>query len=156
RRLRDLPGLRRGLGREPGPRGPPDRPAGPGTGGGRSQAEIAAALRRGVTDRHARVAVAGAGLAGIGMSVALDRAGIEHVLFERAGGLGGTWRDNGYPGCACDVPTPLYSYSFAPNPDWSRLYAPRAEILEYVEGVARVFGVRDRIRFEHRVEEACW
>src|SRR2546423_4887813 len=77
---------------------------------------------------HVRVAIVGAGFGGIGMSIRLAEAGIEHVIFERAAELGGTWRENRYPWCACDVPTPLYSYSFALNPDWSRLYAPQAEI----------------------------
>ena len=109
-----------------------------------------------MTSNHARVAVIGAGFAGIGMSIALDRARIDHVIFERARSVGGTWRDNRYPGCACDVPTPLYSYSFALNPEWSRLYAPQEEILEYLERVAREFGVVDRIRFGHEVTDACW
>ena len=75
---------------------------------------------------HHRVVVVGSGFAGLGMAVALKRAGIEDfVVLERADSLGGTWRDNHYPGCGCDVPTPLYSFSFAPNPRWSRFYAKR-------------------------------
>ena len=103
-----------------------------------------------------RAAVIGAGFAGIGMSVRLAQAGIEHLVFERAAALGGTWRDNHYPGCACDVPTPLYSFSFALNPEWSRLYAPQAEILAYLERVAEQHGMRDRIRFGHEVCSAAW
>ncbi|HEX6348809.1 MAG TPA: NAD(P)/FAD-dependent oxidoreductase [Candidatus Dormibacteraeota bacterium] len=105
---------------------------------------------------HTRVAVIGAGFAGIGMSIRLAEAGVEHVVFERASEVGGTWRDNRYPGCACDVPTPLYSYSFALNPDWSRLYAPQAEILEYLRRVASERGVRERVRFNHEVCAAAW
>lgn len=105
---------------------------------------------------HARVAIVGAGFGGIGMSIRLAEAGIEHVIFERATELGGTWRENRYPGCACDVPTPLYSYSFALNPDWSRLYAPQAEILEYLRRVATDYGVLPRIRFSHELCEAAW
>ena len=103
-----------------------------------------------------RAAVIGAGFAGIGMSVRLAQAGIEHLVFERAAALGGTWRDNHYPGCACDVPTPLYSFSFALNPEWSRLYAPQAEILAYLERVAEQHCVRERIRFAHEVCSAAW
>ena len=67
-----------------------------------------------------RIAIVGAGFAGIGLGIKLLEAGIDDfVLLERAGDLGGAWRDNAYPGCACDVPSVLYSYSFAPKPDWS-------------------------------------
>ena len=76
-----------------------------------------------------RVAVIGAGFAGLGTAIKLKQAGIEDfVVLERAGDLGGTWRDNSYPGCACDVPSHLYSYSFAPNPDWSRAFSAQPEI----------------------------
>jgi len=64
---------------------------------------------------HSRVAIVGAGFGGIGASVVLGRAGVEHVVLERADELGGTWRDNRYPGCRCDVPSHLYSFSFAPH-----------------------------------------
>src|SRR5690242_3127848 len=90
---------------------------------------------------HFRVAVIGSGFAGIGAGVALQKAGIDYVILERAGDLGGTWRDNVYPGCQCDVPSHLYSFSFALNPDWSRTYSPQAEIWEYLRGVADRFGV---------------
>lgn len=106
--------------------------------------------------RHLRAAVIGAGFSGIGISVRLAEAGIEHLVFERASDLGGTWRDNRYPGCACDVPTPLYSFSFALNPDWTRLYAPQREIHEYLRRVADERGVSGRIRFGHEVHEAAW
>ena len=69
---------------------------------------------------HHDVVVVGSGFAGLGMAIELRRHGLhDFVVLERAGSVGGTWRDNHYPGCACDVPTPLYSYSFAPNPDWT-------------------------------------
>ena len=84
------------------------------------------------------IAVIGAGFGGIGMAIALLAAGRrDFAVFERADELGGTWRDNRYPGCACDVPSHLYSYSFAPNPAWSHRYAGWAEILQYLRGVAR-------------------
>ena len=105
---------------------------------------------------HHRVAIIGAGFGGIGASVALARQGVGHVLFERAPELGGTWRDNHYPGCRCDVPSHLYSFSFALNPDWSESYSPQPEIQAYLRRVAGEFGVTNRIRFSHDVLEASW
>lgn len=105
---------------------------------------------------HHPVAVVGAGFAGIGISVALQKAGIEHVVLERASDLGGTWRDNRYPGCQCDVPSHLYSFSFALNPDWSRTYSPQPEIWAYLRRVAERFGVIKRIRFGQEVLDCAW
>jgi cation diffusion facilitator CzcD-associated flavoprotein CzcO len=105
---------------------------------------------------HHRAAIIGAGFAGIGASVALARRGIRHVIFERAPELGGTWRDNHYPGCRCDVPSHLYSFSFALNPNWSETYSPQPEIQAYLGRVAADFGVTDRIRFGHEVLDARW
>jgi cation diffusion facilitator CzcD-associated flavoprotein CzcO len=103
------------------------------------------------------VAVIGSGFAGLGMAISLERQGrSDYAVFERADSLGGTWRDNHYPGCACDVPTPLYSFSFAPNPDWSYLYARHDEIRAYLEDCADRFGVRDRIEFGNGVATASW
>src|SRR4051794_33320452 len=83
--------------------------------------------------------------------------GIEDVVvFERSPALGGTWWDNTYPGCACDIPAPLYSYSFAPKTDWSAFYAGHAEIRAYMEATAERFGVRDRIRTSTEVTSATW
>src|SRR5918997_1470566 len=96
---------------------------------------------------HHDVVIVGAGFAGLGMAIELSRAGPDDfVVLEQADALGGTWRANHYPGCACDVPTPYYSYSFAPKPDWSRFYAPHDEIREYLETCADRFGVRLRLR----------
>jgi cation diffusion facilitator CzcD-associated flavoprotein CzcO len=106
--------------------------------------------------RHVRVLVIGAGFAGLGTSIALEREGIDHVVLERAGDLGGTWRDNHYPGCKCDVPSHLYSFSFALNPDWSSTYSGQEEIWAYLRGCADRFGVRGRIRCGVEVREACW
>lgn len=103
------------------------------------------------------VAVIGSGFAGLGMAISLQGQGCsDYAVFERADSLGGTWRDNHYPGCACDVPTPLYSFSFAPNPDWSYLYARHDEIRAYLEDCADRFGVRDRIEFGNGVAMATW
>ena len=89
-------------------------------------------------DRHVHIAIAGAGLSGIGMAIALKQDGIEDfVVLERADDLGGTWRDNTYPGCACDIPSVLYSFTEEQNPGWSRAFAGQAEIQAYVQEVAR-------------------
>ncbi len=106
---------------------------------------------------HHRVAITGCGFAGLGMAIECKRAGIDDfVVLERSSELGGTWRDNHYPDCACDVPTPLYSYSFAPNPRWSHLYARSGEIRAYLEDCADRFGVRDHLRFGAEVTGAHW
>ena len=104
-----------------------------------------------------RVLIIGTGFAGLGMAVRLKQAGLdEFVVLERAGEVGGTWRDNTYPGAACDVPSHLYSFSFAPNPDWSRSFSPQGEIQEYLRRTATDFGVRPHIRFHHEVLGATW
>ena len=95
-----------------------------------------------------RVAIIGAGFAGLGMAIRLRQRGIDDfVVLERAASLGGVWRDNRYPGAACDVPAHLYSYSFEPNPSWTRLFAPQREILAYLERCADKYDVRRHIRF---------
>jgi len=92
-------------------------------------------------------AVVGAGFGGVGAAVLLRRAGYSDVsVFERRERIGGVWSDNTYPGAACDVPSHLYEFSFAPNPNWSRRYAPQVEIQAYLEDVARSEGVLDRIQ----------
>jgi cation diffusion facilitator CzcD-associated flavoprotein CzcO len=103
------------------------------------------------------VLVIGAGFAGLAMAVRLFADGWRNVVVvERAGDVGGTWRDNTYPGAVCDVPSHLYSYSFAPNPRWSHDYAGQAEILDYLRRCAQRFGVRPAIRFHHEVRDARW
>ena len=103
------------------------------------------------------IAVVGGGFAGVGAVVMLRRAGYEDVaVFERGERVGGVWHHNTYPGAACDVPSHLYEFSFAPNPRWSRRYAPQAEIQAYLEDVARRHGVFDRIRTNTEVQSARW
>lgn len=103
------------------------------------------------------VAIIGSGFGGIGMAAALNRAGIaDVVLLERGADLGGTWRDNSYPGAACDVPSHLYCFSFAPNPGWSRSFSPQPEILAYLRRVAAEEGVTGKIRFGEEVTSARW
>jgi cation diffusion facilitator CzcD-associated flavoprotein CzcO len=107
--------------------------------------------------REPRVAVIGSGLSGIGAGVKLRRAGFrDFTIFEKADELGGTWRDNRYPGLACDIPSRYYSYSFAPNPWWSASYAPGPEIWRYSEAVARREGLYDHFRFGTEIASAVW
>src|SRR5829696_693695 len=103
------------------------------------------------------VAVVGGGFGGVGAAVMLRRAGYRDVtVFERGERVGGVWHHNTYPGAACDIPSHLYEFSFAPNPHWSRRYAPQAEIQAYLEDVARRGGVLDRIRTGVEVQGARW
>jgi cation diffusion facilitator CzcD-associated flavoprotein CzcO len=109
-----------------------------------------------VSERHG-IVIVGSGFGGIGMGIALRKAGFEDfVILEKAPDLGGTWRDNRYPGCACDVPSPLYSYSYELNPSWTRLFAPQQEIWEYLRGCAAKYGVGSHFRYGSQVESMEW
>ena len=104
---------------------------------------------------HTDVAIVGAGFAGLGLAVRLRRSGLtDFAVFERAASVGGTWRDNSYPGVACDIPAHLYSLSFETNPDWSHVFARGHEIRDYLERVADE--VRDRIRLSTPVLDMSW
>lgn len=110
-----------------------------------------------LSEPHHRVAVVGTGFGGLGVARQLRAAGIEDVvLLERADGVGGVWRDNTYPGAACDVQSHLYSFSFAKNPDWTRQFSSQPEILAYLQACAREFGLLDRIRFGTEVTGMDW
>jgi cation diffusion facilitator CzcD-associated flavoprotein CzcO len=99
-----------------------------------------------------RFAIIGAGMSGILSAIKLQEAGIDDfTVYEKAERLGGTWRENTYPGISCDVPSHLYSYSFEPNPDWSHRFSPGDEIQGYFEGVTNKYGVAERIRFGDEV-----
>src|SRR2546422_2138442 len=107
--------------------------------------------------RSRSVAVVGGGFGGVGAAVILRRAGYEDIaVFERGERVGGVWHHNTYPGAACDVPSHLYEFSFAPNPRWSRRYAPQAEIQSYLEQLARRHGVLEKIRPSTEVTRASW
>jgi cation diffusion facilitator CzcD-associated flavoprotein CzcO len=104
-----------------------------------------------------RVAILGAGASGLCMAIALRKAGIDSfTIIEKSGGVGGTWRDNTYPGAGCDVPSHLYSFSFAPNPDWSHAYSLQPEILEYFERCARDYDLYRHCRFRTELESAVY
>src|SRR6476620_9222201 len=107
--------------------------------------------------KSARIVIIGSGFGGIGTAIRLKQEGIEDFLIlERANDVGGVWRDNTYPGCACDVQSHLYSLSFVPNPDWTHSFSPQAEIWDYLRKCARDYGVLPHIRFGHMVNEAVW
>ena len=114
-------------------------------------------IKTAATNTTVDVAIIGTGFAGLGMAIKLKEAGMnDFVLLEKAGEVGGTWRDNHYPGCACDVPSHLYSFSFAQNPEWSRLFSPQPEILGYLKKVTDELGIREHIRFNSELSEARW
>ena len=108
-------------------------------------------------DADWRVAIMGAGAGGLGLAIRLATSGQrDFVLFEASDGVGGTWRANTYPGAACDVPSHLYSYSFALKPDWSKTYANQPEILQYFEDCTDRFGIRPHLRPHTRITAARW
>ncbi len=107
--------------------------------------------------RRTRIVIIGGGFSGIGMAIRLRQAGIDDfVILERATEHGGTWRDNSYPGCACDVQSALYSYSFAPNPDWSHRYARQAEIWSYLRRCATQYDIDRHFVFSQDVTGTVW
>jgi cation diffusion facilitator CzcD-associated flavoprotein CzcO len=103
------------------------------------------------------VAIVGSGFGGLGAAIRLRQRGVRDiVILERASALAGTWRDNTYPGCRCDVPSSLYSFSFAPNPSWSNTYSYQPEIRDYLERVARDYHLIESIRFDHEVTDVSF
>ena len=107
--------------------------------------------------QHFRVLIIGSGFSGIGLAIKLKEQG-EHsfIVLEREGDLGGSWRDNTYPGVQCDIQSHLYSYSFMPNPRWSRVYAPGPEIWAYMKDCAAKGGVEEHLSFNNEVISADW
>lgn len=107
--------------------------------------------------RSLSIGIIGAGMAGIASAARLPNGGFDDiVVYEKADEVGGTWRENTYPGIACDVPSHLYSYSFEPNPDWSQTFSPGSEIQAYFRDVALRNGVYERTRFGDEVTELTW
>ncbi|MDT5239575.1 MAG: long-chain acyl-CoA synthetase [Mycobacterium sp.] len=112
---------------------------------------------RGATPRTTSVAIVGSGFGGLAAAIELKRSGFEDfVIFERASSVGGVWRENTYPGAACDVPSPIYSFSYALKPDWSGLFGKQGEIHRYLEEVAHDFGITEHIRFDTEVASAVF
>ncbi|HEY3189585.1 MAG TPA: NAD(P)/FAD-dependent oxidoreductase, partial [Solirubrobacteraceae bacterium] len=106
---------------------------------------------------HADVAIIGSGFAGLGMAIRLKQAGLDDfVVLERGEDVGGTWWFNSYPGCQCDIPSHLYSFSFALNPEWSRTYSKQEEIQRYLRDCAERYGVTRHIRLDTNVDDAEW
>ncbi|MCI2237333.1 NAD(P)/FAD-dependent oxidoreductase [Paenibacillus sp. TRM 82003] len=137
---------------QPGPSAP-GRPGAAAAEGGTAPARPAA----GSAVPHVHVAVVGSGFSGIAASIRLTQEGFDdHVLLERADEVGGTWRDNDYPGAGCDVMSLLYSLSFAPKADWRTTFGSREEIYGYLRETAERFGVRDRTLFGHDLLDAAW
>ncbi|MGV9545097.1 flavin-containing monooxygenase [Nocardia beijingensis] len=107
--------------------------------------------------RHARTIIIGSGFAGLGLAIRLTQQGRnDFLVLERGSDVGGTWRDNTYPGAACDVPSHLYSYSFALNPNWSRSFSRQGEIQQYIQDVSKRYDVRDKHIFDCDVTSARW
>jgi cation diffusion facilitator CzcD-associated flavoprotein CzcO len=105
---------------------------------------------------HTRALIIGSGFSGLGMGIALQRRGVEFLILEKADEIGGTWRDNTYPGCACDIPSHMYSFSFEPKPDWRHMWSFQPEIFDYLKGVTEKYGLRRYIQFGARVDRAHW
>ncbi|HEX2773012.1 MAG TPA: NAD(P)/FAD-dependent oxidoreductase, partial [Micromonosporaceae bacterium] len=108
--------------------------------------------------RHrVRIAIIGAGFGGIGTAIRLKQRGYQDfVVFDRGDEVGGAWRDNSYPGCACDVPSHLYSLSFAPHSEWTRSFSGQQEIWAYLRRCVDDFGIQPHLRLRHEVYGASW
>jgi len=103
------------------------------------------------------IAIIGAGFGGLGAAIRLQQEGfLDFLVFDRGDDVGGTWRDNSYPGCACDVPSHLYSFSFARNPSWTDTFSGQAEIWDYLRGCVTRYGLTPRLRLRQTVQEAAW
>lgn len=108
------------------------------------------------TPVRTRALIIGTGFSGLGMAIALQKRGVDFLILEKANDIGGTWRDNTYPGCACDIPSHMYSFSFEPKPDWRHMWSLQPEIFDYLKGVADKYGLRRYVRFDSHVERAHW
>src|SRR5215467_14198699 len=120
-------------------------------------AQIGVLMTIGEQPADVTFAIIGTGFSGLGAAIILRRAGYSDlVLLERAGDVGGTWRDNSYPGCRCDVQSSLYSFSFAPKPDWSETFPSQPELRDYLTEVTDRYGLRPFIRFGREVTSVRW
>lgn len=103
-----------------------------------------------------RALIIGSGFSGLGMGIALKKQGVDFLILEKADEIGGTWRDNTYPGCACDIPSHMYSFSFEPKADWTHMWSFQPEIFDYLKGVTDKHDLRRSIRFGTHVDRAHW
>ena len=103
-----------------------------------------------------RALIIGSGFSGLGMGIELQRRGVDFLILEKADEIGGTWRDNTYPGCACDIPSHMYSFSFEPKADWTHMWSFQPEIQDYLLGVTAKYGLRRYIHFGTHVVQARW
>lgn len=103
-----------------------------------------------------RALIIGSGFSGLGMAIALQERGVDFLILEKADEIGGTWRDNTYPGCACDIPSHMYSFSFEPKADWTHMWSFQPEIQDYLLGVTAKYGLRRYIEFGAHVDRAIW
>jgi cation diffusion facilitator CzcD-associated flavoprotein CzcO len=108
------------------------------------------------TPVHTRALIIGTGFSGLGMGIELQQRGIDFLILEKADEIGGTWRDNTYPGCACDIPSHMYSFSFEPKADWTHMWSFQPEIQDYLLGVTAKYGLRRYIEFGAHVDRALW
>lgn len=122
-----------------------------------AQATQSKQSQKGAAAAHTRIAIIGTGFSGLGMAIKLKESQ-EHDfrIFEKEGGIGGTWRVNHYPGCACDVQSHLYSFSFEQNPEWTRMFAPQKEIRGYLEHCADKYGLHPHIHLNTGLAQATW
>ncbi|HSV37817.1 MAG TPA: NAD(P)/FAD-dependent oxidoreductase, partial [Nocardioidaceae bacterium] len=122
-----------------------------------SSRNASAASKRVEMPSHVRIFVVGAGFGGLGLAIKLrERGETDFLVVDKGHDVGGTWRDNTYPGAACDVPSQLYSFSFAPNPNWSRSFSPQPEIQAYIKDVSERAGVREHFHFGVEFLDARW
>jgi cation diffusion facilitator CzcD-associated flavoprotein CzcO len=130
----------------------------------KAAAESATAASASTPNNTYDTLIVGAGFGGLGSAIKLKEAGLSNfVVLERAADVGGTWRDNQYPGAACDIPSNLYSFSFAPNPNWGSSYSGAKEIMGYIHHLVEEFGLSRFIKFNQNVadvrlndEEGIW
>ncbi|MDP9167122.1 MAG: NAD(P)/FAD-dependent oxidoreductase, partial [Actinomycetota bacterium] len=119
-------------------------------------AEPASAVAAQKAPVRTRALIIGTGFSGLGMAIALQKQGVDFVIVEKADDIGGTWRDNTYPGCACDIPSHMYSFSFEPKADWTHMWSLQPEILDYLRGVTDKYGLRRYVHFNAHVQRAHW
>src|SRR5580700_4071055 len=112
---------------------------------------------RQVEEIEVEVLIVGGGFSGLCMAIKLREAGMKSfLLLEKSDDIGGTWNDNRSPGCACDIPSHLYSFSFEPSPDWSRMYPGQQEIHDYLKRCVQRYELAPHIRLNTRFQEATW